>query len=233
MNSLTRKLKLKTVLNKLKNGDVVQASEEITANFREKFYSLVKQIPRGKVTTYGLLAEALGDKRAARAVGRMLNQNPNLIKTPCHRVIKSNGELGGYKQGKDKKKELLKGEGLRISENKVQDFKQKLYDNFTSEKPLKKLREIQLNLREKITTETEINRTRYVSGIDVSYERKENRDIGYAALYIKNDETEKEHSITHKEEIPFPYIPTYLSFRELPIMANTIKKMKRRTRNRA
>jgi methylated-DNA-[protein]-cysteine S-methyltransferase len=75
-------------------------------------YSIVARIPEGKVTTYGDIARALGHPGASRAIGRILNRNPNPITTPCHRVIKSDGKLGGYVFGTIKKKELLKKEGL-------------------------------------------------------------------------------------------------------------------------
>ena len=75
-------------------------------------YDIIAQIPKGKVTTYGDIARALGHPRASRVIGRILNKNPNPILTPCHRVIKSNGKIGGYAFGKARKKELLKKEGL-------------------------------------------------------------------------------------------------------------------------
>jgi methylated-DNA-[protein]-cysteine S-methyltransferase len=75
-------------------------------------YDVVAQIPEGKVTTYGDIARALGHPRASRVIGRLLNKNPNPIVTPCHRVIKSDGNIGGYAFGKVRKKELLKKEGL-------------------------------------------------------------------------------------------------------------------------
>ena len=78
-------------------------------------YGIVTQIPEGKVTTYGDIAKALGHPHASRVVGRILNKNPNPILTPCHRVIKSNGNIGGYAFGKARKKELLKKEGVSFT----------------------------------------------------------------------------------------------------------------------
>ena len=77
---------------------------------------MLMEVPKGKVTTYRELAHALGTK-AYRAVGQALNRNPHLIKVPCHRVIKSNGEVGGYALGIDRKKELLKMEGVQVEAN--------------------------------------------------------------------------------------------------------------------
>ena len=75
----------------------------------EDVYELLKKIPVGKVTTYGDLAKALGNPSASRIVGKILGQNPNPIQVPCHRVVMSNGKLGGYAYGQlPKRKDYLK-----------------------------------------------------------------------------------------------------------------------------
>ena len=78
--------------------------------FTEKVYEVVGKIPRGKVLTYKEVAKLSGNKNASRAVGNILNKNHN-PKIPCHRVIRSDGKLGGYNRGAKKKKEILKSEG--------------------------------------------------------------------------------------------------------------------------
>jgi len=83
-------------------------------NFKEKVFELVKKIPKGKVSTYSAVAKKLGNKNLARAVGNALNSNENLIIIPCHRVVKSNREVGGYKLGRKKKIGLLKDEGVEV-----------------------------------------------------------------------------------------------------------------------
>jgi len=85
-------------------------------------YDILTQIPEGKVTTYGDIAKALGYPRASRQVGRILNKNPSPILVPCHRVIMSDGSIGGYAFGKARKKELLKKEGLCFSGDNTIDF---------------------------------------------------------------------------------------------------------------
>ena len=90
-------------------------------DFKEKCCNLVKKIPKGKITTYKEIAESLGTK-GYRAVGNVLNKNPNLITVPCHRVVKSNGEVGGYAKGMERKIELLKKEGIPIENNKIINF---------------------------------------------------------------------------------------------------------------
>lgn len=87
-----------------------------TLTFDQRCHALLMQIPKGKVSTYRELAHALGTI-AYRAVGQAMNRNPHLMKVPCHRVIKSNGEIGGYALGADKKRELLLKEGVQAEAN--------------------------------------------------------------------------------------------------------------------
>jgi len=87
-------------------------------SFSEKCYSVLKKIPRGKVVTYKQIASSF-NSRAYRAVGNALNKNSCLIKVPCHRVIRSDGNLGGYVLGVKKKINLLKKEGVEVIKGKV------------------------------------------------------------------------------------------------------------------
>lgn len=75
--------------------------------FERQVYLVVSAIPYGETRTYKWVAEQIGRPNAVRAVGRALNRNPLPILVPCHRVVKSNGELGGYKFGLELKKRLL------------------------------------------------------------------------------------------------------------------------------
>lgn len=83
-------------------------------SLEEKCYQLLKKIPAGRITTYKLLAEQL-DTRAYRHVGTLLSKNPDLIKVPCHRVVRSDGGIGGYALGVAKKIALLEAEGIEIN----------------------------------------------------------------------------------------------------------------------
>ena len=80
-------------------------------------FELVKEIPEGKVTTYKEIARVLDT--SPRAVGRILPLNENIPEVPCHRVVNSNGDLGGYKLGREKKEEFLKKEGVKVVRGKV------------------------------------------------------------------------------------------------------------------
>jgi O-6-methylguanine DNA methyltransferase len=74
-------------------------------------YHVVAVIPRGCVMTYAQIARAIGKPDAVRAVGNALNRNPLAPAVPCHRVIRSDGTLGGFASGPAKKKALLREEG--------------------------------------------------------------------------------------------------------------------------
>tara|TARA_Y100000034_G_scaffold88824_1_gene106690 strand:- start:224 stop:520 length:297 start_codon:yes stop_codon:yes gene_type:complete len=95
-------------------------------NFREKVYEYCKLIPKGKVSTYKEIGNKINSK-AYRAIGFMLSQNTNK-NVPCHRVIQSNGCIGGFKGSKENsdKIKLLRDEGVVIINNKV-NLKEFLY----------------------------------------------------------------------------------------------------------
>lgn len=97
--------------------------------FEQKVWAALKKIPRGRVTTYGEIAKFLGRPGAARAVGSACGKNPDAPRAPCHRVVRSDGGLGGYSGagGLKKKIELLKKENVRAVKRRVKDFKEKIY----------------------------------------------------------------------------------------------------------
>jgi O-6-methylguanine DNA methyltransferase len=90
-------------------------------SFRDKIYDLAKQIPHGKVATYGQLAKMAGSPGAARAVGMCMKTNPDIQKVPCYRVVASDGRLTGYSAGEGiiTKKEKLLQDGVAFVGNKV------------------------------------------------------------------------------------------------------------------
>jgi len=88
-------------------------------SFQERVFRVVKKIPKGKVLTYKTVAKLAGNPKAWRAVGNILNKNPNPKIIPCHRVVKSNGKVGGYKDGTKKKISLLKKEGVVVKKRRV------------------------------------------------------------------------------------------------------------------
>jgi len=82
-------------------------------SFQEKVLEAVFRIPKGRVSTYKDIAKKAGSPRGFRAVGNILNKNRNL-RIPCHRVIRSDGKVGGYREGIKKKIYLLKSEHIKL-----------------------------------------------------------------------------------------------------------------------
>jgi methylated-DNA-[protein]-cysteine S-methyltransferase len=95
--------------------------------FQKKCYEMLEKVPQGYITTYADLAIAIGHKGAYRAVGSAMNKNPYAPKVPCHRVVKSNGDLGGYAFGSAIKTKRLHQEGVLVSHHKIVNFKNKLF----------------------------------------------------------------------------------------------------------
>jgi O-6-methylguanine DNA methyltransferase len=88
----------------------------------EQVYELLKMIPEGRITTYKALAKAIGKPKASRIIGNILKNNPNPVIVPCHRVVRSDGKIGGYAYGKKVKKILLEIEGINIDNDTIVSF---------------------------------------------------------------------------------------------------------------
>ena len=95
-----------------------------TDNFFEKVYVLARQIPYGKVTSYGAIAKALGMARSARMVGWAMNACHQLEDVPAHRVVNRKGLLTGkhHFDGTNLMQQLLECEGIQVVDNKIMDF---------------------------------------------------------------------------------------------------------------
>ena len=93
----------------------------------EKVYKKLLEVPKGKVTTYGDLAKAIGLKNGQRVIGKIMNKNPYPAIIPCHRVIKSDGKIGGYAWGEKVKAKMLSNEGIKIKNGKILDVKKTIY----------------------------------------------------------------------------------------------------------
>lgn len=93
----------------------------ILLSFKDKVYEFTRQIPKGKVATYGQLAKLAGKPRASRGVGAFMRTNSDAPHTPCHRVVASDGSLTGYSGmcGIKKKKSMLLAEGVKFKKGKV------------------------------------------------------------------------------------------------------------------
>lgn len=178
----------------------------------------LRKIPKGKITTYGEIGVALGDKIAARAVGYIMasNKRPDIF--PCYKVVNRNGTVGKYSLGQQVKIKKLIHDGVKIHGKKIVDFDNVLIKSNTIEiQPvLKSLQRIQKFLAEKIDLKEKIIDGRYVATFDLSYiDGPPDISIGIGCLFdLKRDILE----CVSIAVVPvfMPYIPTYLAFRELP-----------------
>lgn len=100
---------------------IAESYDLVTDSPTKRIYEAVKMIPKGKVATYGQIAELAGDKKMCRAVGNALHKNPNPDEIPCYRVVNANGELAGAFAfgGPGVQKNLLKEEGITFIDDRV------------------------------------------------------------------------------------------------------------------
>lgn len=91
-------------------------------NLEHKVYKKLLYVPKGQITTYGDLAKAVGLKNGQRFVGTVMKKNPYPVIIPCHRVVKSDGKIGGYSYGEKVKLKMLEKEGIKIKNGKIIDF---------------------------------------------------------------------------------------------------------------
>ena len=98
-------------------------------------YALTSKIPEGMVGTYGDIAKALGREGSSRVIGRILHINPYAPRVPCHRVVRSNGRVGGFAKGVRSKIEMLEAEGVKVSNGIVVDFQKVRFRGFSERLP--------------------------------------------------------------------------------------------------
>jgi len=192
-------------------------------DLRQETLELLLQIPPGKVTTYGALAVALGDEIAARAVGGIMAQNEQPDKYPCYKVVHTDGEVGNYSApgGTAEKVRRLRADGIEIRDGRIVNLYRYLFTDFKSSQPLKRLRRLQEEFSADLSLEPSSEEMKTVGGVDVSYGER-----AVAAYVLFNlEERRLVDSETVAQEITFPYIPTYLAFRELPILQELLRKI--------
>lgn len=99
-------------------------------DFFERVYQIVRQIPEGRVTSYGAIAKAIGAARSARMVGYAMNASHHLEGVPAHRVVNRNGVLTGkhHFDGSNLMQQLLENEGIKVVNNQIVDFKKHYWE---------------------------------------------------------------------------------------------------------
>ena len=181
----------------------------------DETYRLLRQVPAGRVTTYGALAEALGAIEASRLVGRYMADNPYAPEVPCHRVVHSDGRIGRYSspRGVPQKIELLAEEGVAVKDGKVVGFDKVVFRDFWTGRPLLKLREYQRSLLPRLVLEDGREPYANLVAVDVAY----NGEGAFAAGALHGlAESRPGPTVAVHAAVSFPYIPTFLGFREIP-----------------
>jgi deoxyribonuclease V len=215
-------------------GDCFPDVPDLASDLRQLF----AQIPPGRAATCGDLAKALGNRVAATWIGHYVLHHAHDAACPCHRIVRAGGELGGYAGGSiDDKAQKLAREGIALAPPTkprppvtphdksapslapadapcVPD--RLLFRDFVSDRPLERLQEIQADIQRRIVLRPRRRIPRLVGGVDVAYPAP---DVGVAAFALVDVETGGlVWSTTVRRCIVFPYITTYLSFREIPIL---------------
>jgi len=181
-----------------------------------------EQIPRGKITTFGEVAKALGDIRAARAVSISVLRDVKSRGGPWHRFVASDGSLGTMA---GKKRELLLSEGIPIINSRIRDLERFLVKADEIDVPpiLLKMRLAQKKLRERVVLEDRLEEVDLAAGVDVAYGLYRGLEVGYAACVVVDSKLDRVGFKTVRMETTFPYVPTYLAFREMPFIAASTK----------
>ena len=185
---------------------------------------LIAQVPAGRVTTYGALADALGNRIAARWVGHFALHHDHHAGCPCHRLVRAGGGLGQYIDGAEQAKaRRLADEGVEVRRAAV-DLKRYGFDRFVSDRPLEKLRQMQQSLVARVSLRPRRRIPKLVGGVDVSYPSPDQGVAAYAL--VETDSRRLVWSRTVHRRVVFPYISTYLAFRELPILLELLDEVR-------
>jgi deoxyribonuclease V len=188
--------------------------------------ALLAQIPAGRVTTYGALAEALGNRIAARWVAMFLQEHHSDPEIPWHRVLRASGEWGPECRSQlpagstacrdfEEKVRRLRGEGVQIEQAAV-DPARFNFDAFVGGRPLERLRRLQEELASQVSLRGPRRLPRLIGGVDVSYPESRLGVAAYALVEMPGGDLV--WSTTVRQPVTFPYVTSYLTFREMPIL---------------
>lgn len=196
---------------RLTDGDKGYASyhRKGIPNIIEELSHLVAQIPPGRVSTYSTLAKALGDRRVAVAVYMMLRDTPNI--DGAHRVIGADGHIGINPENAII---MLRREGVNVMGNQVRFPTNILFTAFKGRKPLVRLRQRQRMLAERIIL-SDCKNIQNIAAIDIAYSGNQAFGIAVVCDLKSGIVTDVIHT---KARLDFSYMPTYLFYREFPVI---------------
>ena len=202
--------------------------------------NLIAQVPAGRVTTYGRLAQSLGDPVASRWVGHFALHHVHGSACCCHRLVRATGHLGLYAAGDAADKaNRLRDEGVEVIDSPVGsrshgktseqsgpavDIERFAFDDFQTARPLAALRELQNDLAVQVRTSRRARVPKLVGGVDVSYGRGDCAAAAYALVDSRDGRLV--WSTALRRRVGFPYISTYLTFRELPLHLELLEKVR-------
>ncbi|MCE5269454.1 MAG: endonuclease V [Planctomycetaceae bacterium] len=201
-------------------ADRFPAVPDLTGCLRQ----LLAQVPAGWVTTCGNLADALGNRIAARWVGHWALHHEHGAGCTCHRILRAGGQLGGYVTASDEtKRQRLLDEGIAI-DGDVVDLERFGFRDFVSNRPLEELRRFQEAVQRQVVLRPRRIVPKLVGAVDVAYPSP---NSGVAAYALVETETGRlVWSATIRRRVAFPYISTYLSFREIPIYLDLLDEVR-------
>ena len=104
----------------------MNTTNKLKSMFFKQAWKICAKLPKGKITTYKEIANAMGS-RAYRAIGQAMHNNPHYPKVPCHRVVASDGTLGGFAYPLKEKIARLKKDGIEVKNGRIVDFEERLH----------------------------------------------------------------------------------------------------------
>ncbi len=191
-------------------------------DLKKYLFYVISSIPKGKVLRYSDLLDSLGSVYARKFVLEALKNAPPGL--PIHRVVRSDGFVGEHPWGRRYKEELLKKEGIEIKDGYIKDLDVYLWKDYPKLRPLEMYRKEQEKIVKSIILEDRFENIEIVGGVDLSY----NGDVGYAVLVLLDEDMNLLMDVVEKGKIDFPYIPTFLAFREYPLIEKAFKRIRRK-----
>ena len=205
--------------------DLRQVADDFLRRVPDLVDSLTKllpEVPVGQVTTYGQLAQALGDTSASRWVATWLLEADCPLADVSHRVVRSTGELGLYCSGDvTEKQRLLQSEGVAVSGGKV-DLDRFQVELAVSQAPLAALKAWQNEFACPQGAPLNLDKVQTIGGLDVSYAGKQ--AVAVCSCFEADGTSLLGHTSTC-QEVRFPYVTGYLAFRELPLHLELLAQM--------
>jgi len=193
-----------------------------TVDLYEEIYRLVRQIPRGMVSTPREISEALGDTKAVRAVTEMVETAEPCRDLPVHRVVSETGRPLCVGRSPEACLELLRREGVEVSGGNIIDLEKHLFSGFEAAFPLKRLQELQERLsREVVLEDRSAEALEVVAGVDVAYRGRQ----GFGACVAMDRSFRVLDEAAAEMEVRFPYVSSYLAFREGPLIMRALERL--------